>query len=102
MAGAIDAPIKSPPAAEDLGERSQQSPAATPQVCPAKDAVICLWNKQSVAEMERRLPLVLIVRLAQVEREGTDGEEKTYTDNISKHGACIFSTRPWKFGEKVR
>jgi hypothetical protein len=52
--------------------------------------------------MERRLPLVLIVRLAQVEREGTGGEERTYTDNISKHGACIFSTRPWKFGEKVR
>jgi hypothetical protein len=51
--------------------------------------------------MKRRLPIVLIVRLAP-ERAGTDGEERTYTDNISADGACIFSTHPWQLGDKVR
>jgi PilZ domain len=58
--------------------------------------------EQTVGRMERRLPIVVIVRLAMVERVATDGEElRTYTDNISAHGACVFSTRPWKLGDKV-
>ncbi len=52
--------------------------------------------------MERRLPLVVIVRLAHVERAGAHGEERTYTDNISAHGACIFSRHPWQLGDAVR
>lgn len=52
--------------------------------------------------MNRRLPIVVIVRLALAERTGADAEERTYTDNISAHGACIFSTHPWQLGEKVR
>ncbi len=51
--------------------------------------------------MERRLPIVVIVGLV-AERAGTDGEERTYTDNISAHGACIFSTHRWELGDKVR
>ncbi len=43
--------------------------------------------------MERRLPLVVIVRLAHVERAGAHGEERTYTDNISAHGACMLAGR---------
>ncbi len=52
--------------------------------------------------MERRLPLVVIVRLAHVERAGARGEERSYTDNISAHGACIFSRHPWQLGDAVR
>ena len=51
--------------------------------------------------MERRLPVVVIVRLV-AERASGDGEQRTYTDNISAHGACIFSTHSWQLGEKVR
>ena len=51
--------------------------------------------------IERRLPIVVIVRLV-AERAGTDGEERTYTDNISAHGARVFSRRPWQLGDKVR
>lgn len=58
--------------------------------------------EQTVGRMERRLPIVVIVCLALAERAGTDGEERTYTDNISAHGACIFSTHPWPLGVKVR
>jgi hypothetical protein len=52
--------------------------------------------------MERRLPIIVVVRLAQAENAGTDGEERTYTDNISPRGARLFSTRSWKPGDPVR
>ena len=50
---------------------------------------------------ERRLPIIVVVRLASVERAGTDGEEKTYTDNISARGARIFSQHPWQPGGEI-
>ena len=52
--------------------------------------------------MERRLPIIVVVRLAQVERAGADGEERTYTDNISSRGARVYSIRPWQPGEAVQ
>jgi len=52
--------------------------------------------------MERRLPIIVVVRLAQTENASADGEERTYTDNISPHGARVFSTRSWQPGEPVR
>lgn len=51
--------------------------------------------------MERRLPIVVVVRLAPAEPAGTDGEERTYTDNVSAHGAHIFSRHLWQLGDKV-
>jgi hypothetical protein len=52
--------------------------------------------------MERRLPIIVVVRLAQAENAGIDREERTYTDNISPHGARLFSTRSWQPGNPVR
>jgi hypothetical protein len=52
--------------------------------------------------MERRLPIVVVVRLAQAERAGADGEERTYTDNISLRGARVYSNRPWQLGDAVQ
>ena len=52
--------------------------------------------------MERRLPIVVVVRLAQAERPGADGEERTYTDNISSRGARLYSIRPWRLGDAVQ
>jgi len=49
----------------------------------------------------RRLPIVVIVRLARADRAGTQGEERTYTDNISTHGARVFSRHPWQPGDEV-
>jgi len=31
--------------------------------------------------------------------QGPDGTELTYTDNVSAHGACVFSNHPWQAGE---
>ena len=50
---------------------------------------------------ERRLPIIVVVRLTSVERGGTDGEERTYTDNISARGARIFSKHPWQPGGEI-
>lgn len=52
--------------------------------------------------MERRLPIVVVVRLAQAECAGADGEERTYTDNISQRGARVYSIRPWQPGDAVQ
>ena len=52
--------------------------------------------------MERRLPIVVVVRLAHAERAGADGEERTYTDNISSRGARVYSNRPWQLGDAVQ
>jgi hypothetical protein len=52
--------------------------------------------------MERRLPIIVVVRLAQCEPAGTRGEERTFTDNISPHGARLFSKRAWQPGDGVQ
>lgn len=50
---------------------------------------------------ERRLPIIVVVRLAPAEPASTAGDEKTYTDNISAHGARLFSRRRWQTGDDV-
>jgi hypothetical protein len=51
--------------------------------------------------MERRLPIVVVVRLAR-ECTAANGEERTYTDNISSRGARVYSIRPWQLGDTVQ
>lgn len=51
--------------------------------------------------MERRLPIIVVVSLAQLEPKSTDGVEWTYTDNISAQGARVFSKRPWNPGDEI-
>jgi hypothetical protein len=59
-------------------------------------------NHTLSGRMERRLPIVVVVRLARAERAGVDGEERTYTDNISSRGARVYSIRPWQLGDAVQ
>lgn len=49
--------------------------------------------------MEKRLPIAVVVHLGQVQDQSADATELTYTDNISAHGACVVSKRPWRPGE---
>jgi len=51
--------------------------------------------------IERRLPIIVVVRLAPLASASSDGE-RTFTDNISPHGARIFSKQPWQAGDLVR
>ena len=48
-------------------------------------------------EMEKRLPIAMIVNLARAQNR--NGTELTYTDNVSRHGACIVCNHPWQPGE---
>jgi PilZ domain len=52
--------------------------------------------------MERRLPIIVVVRLGHCAPGDAEGEEKTYTDNISSHGARIFSKHAWQPGDALR
>lgn len=52
--------------------------------------------------MERRLPIIVVVRLARAESTGSENDERTFTDNISSGGARVFSTRLWQLGDAVR
>lgn len=51
--------------------------------------------------MEKRLPIAIIVQLAPVHAQPINGPELSFTDNISAHGACVVSSRPWKLSETI-
>ena len=52
---------------------------------------------------ERRLPIIVVVRLAHCDPADMRGEEeRTYTDNISTRGARVFSKSLWQLGAAVR
>jgi PilZ domain-containing protein len=51
---------------------------------------------------ERRLPIMMEVDLAPVERPSVERRERTYTDNISSHGVRVHSTGPWQRGEQAQ
>ena len=50
---------------------------------------------------ERRLPVVVAVNLALLEYVNAERHERTYTDNISAHGARVCSTHEWQLGQQV-
>jgi hypothetical protein len=52
--------------------------------------------------MERRLPIIVVVRLTNSPPASADSEEKTYTDNISLRGARIFSKHAWQPGDALQ
>lgn len=54
-----------------------------------------------VGRMERRLPIIVVVNLAYLERADTDETEWTFTDNISARGARVFSRRNWQPGDET-
>jgi len=58
-------------------------------------------DPQLNGRMERRLPIIVAVRLASYASAGVDGEERTYTDNISERGARIFSKHAWQPGDPL-
>jgi PilZ domain-containing protein len=51
--------------------------------------------------MEKRLPIAILVRLTQPEERSPSAVELTYTNNVSAHGACVISHRPWRLDQRV-
>lgn len=56
-------------------------------------------SRRQLGRMEKRLPIAIVVNLAAGNGHSGSQPEFTYTDNISAHGACVISSRPWKPGE---
>jgi len=52
--------------------------------------------------MDKRLPIAMVVQLAQALDQPSNESEVTYTDNISVNGARVVSNRPWQAGEVVQ
>jgi PilZ domain len=78
----------------------KQPPAMTPSPLESPDYVQPRQNLDG--RMEKRLPIIMVVRLFPVERVLTSGEELTYTDNVSANGVRVFSKTSWKPGEQVQ
>lgn len=57
--------------------------------------------RQLEGRMEKRVPIAIVVRLTQPEDGLDSAAELTYTNNVSAHGACVVSSRPWRLGETV-
>lgn len=51
---------------------------------------------------EKRLPIAIVVRLSRMHNLPANEEEGTYTDNVSPHGARVFSRCVWQPGEQVQ
>jgi len=52
--------------------------------------------------MEKRLPIIIVVRLSKMQQLPTNEQERTYTDNVSGHGVRVFSRYFWRPGEQAR
>jgi hypothetical protein len=68
--------------------------------CPSKAQGMYLDNLLS-GRRERRLPVIVVVRLARLDREHAAKYERTYTDNLSPHGVRVLSTHLWRVGEQA-
>lgn len=62
------------------------------------------WNNNLSGRKEKRLPIIVVVRLSRVPHLPTNEneEERTYTDNISPHGARVISRRCWQLAEQAK
>lgn len=52
--------------------------------------------------VEKRLPIIVVVRLVHEAAADTNGEERTFIDNISPFGARVLSKHPWRPGDPIR
>ena len=51
---------------------------------------------------EKRLPIAVVVCLTGTKPLLRLGEEKTYTENVSLHGARVISRRSWQPGDEAQ
>jgi|SRR5215472_3166083 len=57
--------------------------------------------RDETGRKERRLPVMVPVTLAPVWPESAEKSERTYTDNLSEHGARIRAACSWQPGDEV-
>jgi len=52
--------------------------------------------------IEKRLDLAIVVRLSRMKHWPANGDERTFTDNVSTHGARVVSRHPWQPGDQAQ
>jgi len=60
-----------------------------------------LVDKNLTGKSEKRLPVIVSVRLSAFETGSGEVEEKTYTDNLSSRGVRVCSIRSWRPGDQL-
>ena len=70
-------------------------------VMPDNDPCLVYLDSLISGRNERRLPIVVVVNLLRVNGVGDEKPERTYTDNISPHGARVHTARTWQVGEQA-
>jgi PilZ domain-containing protein len=62
---------------------------------------VMLQDNTLIDRKEKRFPIIVVASLGDLRRTTTDGAEWTYTDNISAHGARVFSKHVWQPGDEI-
>ena len=60
-----------------------------------------LFDRNLEGRHEKRVPIVVMMCLVAKDHRNGNDDDRTYTDNVSPHGACVASKRPWRPGEFV-
>ena len=69
---------------------------------PASSSSDTRFTHSLEGRKERRLLIAIVVRLAQGRAAPSGIEERTYTENVSAHGACVMSKHSWQTGEEAK
>jgi len=59
------------------------------------------FDKNLTGRAEKRLPIMVVVRLSALMAQSGEVEEKTYTDNVSSQGVRVCSTHRWQPGDLI-
>lgn len=59
------------------------------------------FDKHLTGRTEKRLPIMVVVRLSALMARTGAVEEKTYTDNLSAQGVRVCSTQRWQPGDRL-
>jgi hypothetical protein len=62
---------------------------------------IMFLDKNLTGRSEKRLPVMVVVRLSAFQAGKGEVEEETYTDNLSSGGVRVCSLRRWQPGDQV-
>ena len=59
------------------------------------------FDKNLTGRTEKRLPIMVVVRLSALLAPTGEVQEKTYTDNLSSQGVRVCSTHRWQPGDLI-
>lgn len=59
-------------------------------------------DHSSRGRSEKRLLIMVAVRLERAESLGADGQEKTYIGDVSPHGARVITKHSWQAGDEAK